>query len=324
MLHPEFEILSGDEDEGEATLHTGRIVPIYEAAGKVTTRDLPHPDAPHPARRVGPVDDRSAAVHPRTPEAAGPLDRDPRHPFPAAGYRPAPAQAFRSPAQFRLIFEEFFWLECGVALKRAKARADPGHRVRAQRPRARAGQGDAAVQAHRRAEARARQRSREDMAAAASHEPPAAGRRRQRQDHRGRRSGGDRHRERLSGGGAGAHRNPGHAARLLLSSRCSQQARAMSPRCSPARSPRAKRRSSRSWWRKGWCTSRSARTRCSKRTSSFKKLGLAIIDEQHRFGVLQRLGLVQKGVHARRAGDDRDADSAHARDDDVRRSGRLA
>ena len=28
----------------------------------------------------------------------------------------------------------------------------------------------------------------------------------------------------------------------------------------------------------------------------FKRLGLAIIDEQHRFGVLQRLGLVQKGV----------------------------
>jgi ATP-dependent DNA helicase RecG len=29
----------------------------------------------------------------------------------------------------------------------------------------------------------------------------------------------------------------------------------------------------------------------------FHKLGLAIIDEQHRFGVLQRLGMVQKGVH---------------------------
>ena len=29
----------------------------------------------------------------------------------------------------------------------------------------------------------------------------------------------------------------------------------------------------------------------------FHRLGLAIIDEQHRFGVLQRLGLVQKGVH---------------------------
>src|SRR3954454_22474242 len=37
VMHPEFEILS-DEDEGEASLHTGRIVPIYEAAAKITTR----------------------------------------------------------------------------------------------------------------------------------------------------------------------------------------------------------------------------------------------------------------------------------------------
>jgi ATP-dependent DNA helicase RecG len=34
--------------------------------------------------------------------------------------------AFRSPAQFRLIFEEFFWLECGLALKRDKARRQTG------------------------------------------------------------------------------------------------------------------------------------------------------------------------------------------------------
>src|SRR6185503_10330308 len=40
MLHPEFEILSGDDEDGEATLHTGRVVPIYEAAGKLTTRML--------------------------------------------------------------------------------------------------------------------------------------------------------------------------------------------------------------------------------------------------------------------------------------------
>src|SRR3954471_3141577 len=40
MLHPEFEILSGDDEDGEAALHTGRIVPIYEAAGKLTTRIL--------------------------------------------------------------------------------------------------------------------------------------------------------------------------------------------------------------------------------------------------------------------------------------------
>src|ERR1700729_810327 len=37
MMHPEYELLSGDE-EGDASLHTGRVVPIYEGAGKVTTR----------------------------------------------------------------------------------------------------------------------------------------------------------------------------------------------------------------------------------------------------------------------------------------------
>ena len=39
MMHPEYEILS-DDDDGDASLHTGRIVPIYEAAGKVTTRQV--------------------------------------------------------------------------------------------------------------------------------------------------------------------------------------------------------------------------------------------------------------------------------------------
>src|SRR5579885_340981 len=37
MMHPEYEIFSGD-DEGDASLHTGRVVPIYEAAQKVTAR----------------------------------------------------------------------------------------------------------------------------------------------------------------------------------------------------------------------------------------------------------------------------------------------
>ena len=34
--------------------------------------------------------------------------------------------AFRTPAHWRLIFEEFFWLECGLSLKRSKARLQPG------------------------------------------------------------------------------------------------------------------------------------------------------------------------------------------------------
>src|SRR5580692_2667201 len=39
IMHPEYEILA-EEEEGDASLHTGRVVPIYEAAGKVATRAL--------------------------------------------------------------------------------------------------------------------------------------------------------------------------------------------------------------------------------------------------------------------------------------------
>lgn len=124
MMHPEFEILTGDE-EGDAGLHTGRIVPIYEAAQKVSTRVLrtildrvlkaltPLPDpVPEAVRgRLGLVD-RWTAV------------RD-LH-FPPDGADPRLYNNFRAPAQFRMIFEEFFWLECGLALKKNKARLEQG------------------------------------------------------------------------------------------------------------------------------------------------------------------------------------------------------
>src|SRR5665213_3127292 len=37
MMHPETELLTGEEDVAESALHVGRIVPVYEAAGKVNT-----------------------------------------------------------------------------------------------------------------------------------------------------------------------------------------------------------------------------------------------------------------------------------------------
>ncbi|MCL4401492.1 MAG: hypothetical protein M1436_02335, partial [Acidobacteria bacterium] len=40
MMHPEYEVLTEDDAEGEAALHVGRMVPIYEAAAKITTRAL--------------------------------------------------------------------------------------------------------------------------------------------------------------------------------------------------------------------------------------------------------------------------------------------
>ncbi len=46
--------------------------------------------------------------------------------FPSAGTPIRILNDFRSAAQFRLIFEEFFWLECGLEIKRRRARTMPG------------------------------------------------------------------------------------------------------------------------------------------------------------------------------------------------------
>ena len=125
MMHPEFELLSGDEEEGDASLHVGRMVPIYGAAGKITTRvfrKLLHtalqalPPAPDPL---------PAAILARVKlmdywTAVGRLH------FPAEEDDLRLLNEFRSPAQFRMIFEEFFWLECGLSLKRSAARRQTG------------------------------------------------------------------------------------------------------------------------------------------------------------------------------------------------------
>jgi ATP-dependent DNA helicase RecG len=124
MMHPEFEILSGDDD-GDLSLHTGRVVPIYEAAGKITTRifrgllhrilqsisPLADPMPSHILQSMK-LPDRWSAI------------RELHFPTPDSDLRLL--NNFRSPAQYRLIFEEFFWLECGLELKRSKARHLPG------------------------------------------------------------------------------------------------------------------------------------------------------------------------------------------------------
>jgi len=124
MLHPEFEILSGD-DEGDATLHVGRVVPIYEAVSKITTRLL-RTITHRILEALGPLDDplpEHLRARFKLPDRATAI-RDVHFPPPDSDLRLL--NAFRSPAQFRLIFEEFFWLECGVALKRGKARTVTG------------------------------------------------------------------------------------------------------------------------------------------------------------------------------------------------------
>src|SRR5579884_1988345 len=125
MMHPEFELLSDEEADGEAGLHTGRIVPIYEAAGKVSTRIIRTTIA-RILESIEPVEDRLPAHLRgvlRFPER-WPAIRDLHFPAPGADLRLL--NGFRSPAQLRMIFEEFFWLECGLELKRAKQRGEPG------------------------------------------------------------------------------------------------------------------------------------------------------------------------------------------------------
>jgi len=124
IMHPEFEVLSGDDD-GDAALHTGRVVPIYEAAGKISTRVFRNIIS-----RV--LDSLQPVADPMPPEILARLKLPDRwsslrdiH-FPPQDSDLRLLNGFRSPAQYRLIFEEFFWLECGLALKRAKARLQPG------------------------------------------------------------------------------------------------------------------------------------------------------------------------------------------------------
>ena len=124
MLHPEYEILSTTE-EADSGLHTGRIVPIYEAAGKISSRVF--------RTLIHRVLETLRPVQDPLPEPVrrrlGLMERWPAlwelH-FPAPGADLRTLNAFRAPAQFRMIFEELFWLECGLALKRRKARLRTG------------------------------------------------------------------------------------------------------------------------------------------------------------------------------------------------------
>lgn len=124
MIQPEVEVLA-DGDEADATLHSGRVVAVYEAAGRITTRvfrsllsriidEVEMPDDPLP---------RSVLARVGLPELGLALREVHR---PAGDAEVRLLNEFRHAAQIRLIFDEFFWLECGLALKKNKVRAVTG------------------------------------------------------------------------------------------------------------------------------------------------------------------------------------------------------
>ena len=135
ILQPQFEILhdpsegsNNGEEQKWQSLEVGRIVPIYETAGngRLTARwfrrvihgmlESLTPDIPDaiPAAvrgRMQLIDRRRAFWQAHWPEVGESLVR---------------LQEARTPAHIRLIFEEFFFLELGLELKRRKVRSRTG------------------------------------------------------------------------------------------------------------------------------------------------------------------------------------------------------
>jgi ATP-dependent DNA helicase RecG len=121
MVNPQFELLTG---EGQDSTEVGRIVPIYEAIGTFGTRAIRR--ATYAALRH--LDDHLPDLLPDSIRIRlkFPSRRDAivyTH-FPPPGESVDALNQFRSPAQQRLIFEEFFFYQLSLALQRKLARKE--------------------------------------------------------------------------------------------------------------------------------------------------------------------------------------------------------
>src|SRR5580692_9490645 len=141
ISNPQFEILGDPSDAGEngaekraESLEIGRIVPIYESIGRLTPRwfrrairtaiENLNPDLLEPIPAV--VRKRLALVSPR--EAFGKVH------WPDAGESLRDLQSSRTPAHIRMIFEELFFVELGLELKRRQQKAQTGIAFRLDEP----------------------------------------------------------------------------------------------------------------------------------------------------------------------------------------------
>jgi ATP-dependent DNA helicase RecG len=134
IVQPQFEILGDPTDGGDngaekkaaESLEIGRIVPIYEAIGRLTPRwfrrairtaldnltpDLPEPIPAAVRAHLGLISPRAALWNVHWPE--------PGESFEAL-------QSSRTPAHIRMIFDELFFVELGLELKRREQKAQTG------------------------------------------------------------------------------------------------------------------------------------------------------------------------------------------------------
>ena len=119
ILSPHYEVLDTDDDgEGHQGLHTGRLVPVHERAGSVTPRVqrrlIWEALEALPPTLDDLLPERVRAAH-HWPSLAEAL-RDVHFPLSSADV--AALNACRAPAQTRLVFEEFFAFQLGLALQR--------------------------------------------------------------------------------------------------------------------------------------------------------------------------------------------------------------
>src|SRR3984885_12252441 len=129
LIQPQFEIVGDPSEDGSPeaadhkiaeSLEIGRIVPIYESAGqgKLTSRwfrriihaaldsltsDFPEPIPASVRKRLALIPPREALRQVHWPDVGESMDN---------------LQSSRTPAHFRLIFEELFFIELGLELKR--------------------------------------------------------------------------------------------------------------------------------------------------------------------------------------------------------------
>jgi ATP-dependent DNA helicase RecG len=119
MVNPQFELLSGpNSEEAQDSTEVGRIVPIYEAIGTFGTRSIRR--ATYAALQK--IDAQLPDLLPASirTRLKFPSRRDAiiyTH-FPPPGESIDALNQFRSPAQQRLIFEEFFFYQLSLALNR--------------------------------------------------------------------------------------------------------------------------------------------------------------------------------------------------------------
>jgi ATP-dependent DNA helicase RecG len=125
ITDPEFEIIkdqsepgTGNQEPEEVQLHTGRIVPVYERAGSVTTnmqrRFVWQALSQLPDEEFDPVP-ADILARERWPGRKAALWA--AH-FPAQEANLDQLNAFATPAQRRLVFEDFFLYQTGLALRR--------------------------------------------------------------------------------------------------------------------------------------------------------------------------------------------------------------